>query len=480
MKSLDEKVRARAEADGVVLDLSNAYLGDDGCAALCRLLRQYPAKRVLDLRGNRIQADGAVHLAAFLKHNDSVTSINLEWNCVGVLEHGLEALSAALAMNTTLTHLDLRNNSIGPDGATLLAAGLRRNHSLQELDLRWNDMGSVGGHALSEMLQDNHSLLRLHLMGNNVSMATLELVDACLRRNLNSVASAPNLKEEVVEEPVEIVHDETAYIDEDRSRKDDEEARLLLTYMAETEKLQEEVATTKKHVHVLEDQNETSERRIQKLHADVRLLTDDRDRYQMRELEALKTADDYKTLYNEADARRRKEYDEFEIVKHKLDQELLRAKDHALQAELSHERVLEQLENERKGFARERDYLEGSLSKAKASLQTAQIECERLQKHLMDERSAAEHKLADARSEGETKVNLANRRFDMPRKARSKTRCAASSTSSRRQHATHCTCATPTILSRATSSSSSSGTRRTSRAISPRWNRRPKTGLSGP
>ncbi|KDO34197.1 hypothetical protein SPRG_19039 [Saprolegnia parasitica CBS 223.65] len=393
MKSLDEKVRARAETDGVVLDLSNAYLGDDGCAALCRLLRQYPAKRVLDLRGNRIQADGAVHLAAFLKQSNVITSINLEWNCVGVLEHGLEALSAALAMNTTLTHLDLRNNSIGPDGAALLAAGLKRNRTLQELDLRWNDMGSLGGHALSEMLQDNHTLLRLHLMGNNVAMATMELVEACLRQ-------------------LPVLHDEAASTDADRARKDDDDARLLLTYMAETGKLQDEVATTKKHIRLLEDQNETSERVIQKLHADVRLLTDERDRYQMRELEALKTADDYKTLYNEADARRRKDYEEHDIAKHKLEQELLRAKDQALQAELSHERVFEQLENERKAFARERDYLEGSLSKAKASLQTAQIECERLQKHLLDERSVAEHKLADARSECETKVSLAGRRFE--------------------------------------------------------------------
>ncbi|OQS07351.1 hypothetical protein THRCLA_00637 [Thraustotheca clavata] len=396
MRSVESIVRTKAEADGSTVDLSNAYVGNDGCAVLGRVLRDFPLKRVLDLRGNRIQADGMVHLASFLKHNTTIITLNLEWNCVGVLEHGIEALAEALAMNSTLTQLDLRNNSIGPDGATILATGLKRNRTLQELDLRWNEIGSVGGHALAEMLQVNRSLVRMHLMGNDVSMATIEVIEACLRRNVNEMAMITQEKEEVEVVPQEV----------------EEDPKMLLTYMAENDRLQEEVAMTKKHVRLMEDEHEMNEKRVQKLHADIRLLQEDRDRFQLRELEALKTAEDYKNLYNEADARRRKDLEEHELAKHRLDQECLRLKGQALQAELSHQRVFEQLESERKQFTLEKDFLETSLAKTKASLQTAQLECERLQNIYTNECSLAEKKAQEAKDNAEAKNSLLVRRFD--------------------------------------------------------------------
>ncbi|OQS01432.1 hypothetical protein ACHHYP_00778 [Achlya hypogyna] len=412
MRSLDETVRAKAATDGAVLDLSNAYLGDEGCAAVCRLLRQYPHKRVLDLRGNRIAADGVVHLAAFLKHDTLITHVNLEWNCAGVLEHGMEALGTALAMNASLTHLDLRNNSVGPDGAAFLAAGLKRNRTLQEIDLRWNDVGSIGGHALSDMLQENPTLLRLHLMGNNVSMATVELIEACLRRNMHAAtASVPCAdKEDALrcQEPLPQDDDPADAL----PAPPEEDPSLLLAVLAEKERLEVELATTKKHVRIAEDEHETSERRIQKLHADVRMLQDERDRFQVRELEALKTAEDYKSLYAEADSRRRKDADEYEIAKHKLETDLARLKETALQAELAHQRIFEQLEVERRQFAAERDYLEGAVAKAKASAQTAQLESERLQRLLLEERATAEKRAAEAREDGDAKLGLVGRRFE--------------------------------------------------------------------
>ena len=111
------------------------------------VLREDTRVKSLDLRGCNIRADGAMALAALLTHNRTLTFLGLEWNGVGMLETGVQALCKALATNPSITEVDLRNNSIGPSGGAAIGAMLGSNTAIRRLDLRWNNLGVNGGDA---------------------------------------------------------------------------------------------------------------------------------------------------------------------------------------------------------------------------------------------------------------------------------------------------------------------------------------------
>ena len=122
-------------------------MGDEGCHVVNELLREDTRVKSLDLRGCNIRADGAMALAALLTHNRTLTFLGLEWNGVGMLETGVQALCKALATNPSITEVDLRNNSIGPSGGAAIGAMLSSNTAIRRLDLRWNNLGVNGGDA---------------------------------------------------------------------------------------------------------------------------------------------------------------------------------------------------------------------------------------------------------------------------------------------------------------------------------------------
>lgn len=85
----------------------------------------------------------------------------MEWNALGVWDVAFAAFCDGLAANSSLLHLDLRNNQIDHNAAQELALALRTNSTLQTLNLNWNNIGLTGGRALSESLQQNHSLSKV-------------------------------------------------------------------------------------------------------------------------------------------------------------------------------------------------------------------------------------------------------------------------------------------------------------------------------
>ena len=56
-----------------------------------------------------------------------------------------KAIGEALRVNGALTSLNLRETSIGADGAAAIAEGLKVNGALTSLDIRWNDLGAGEG-----------------------------------------------------------------------------------------------------------------------------------------------------------------------------------------------------------------------------------------------------------------------------------------------------------------------------------------------
>lgn len=174
------------------MSLAYASISDDGVAETAKFVRDNSFVKYLDLRGNNIQAKGAIALANGIKLNRSLRSLNLKWNAVGRDPSGVGALCDALKSNLTIGHVDLRNNRINNIGAKHIAEMLKANTTITHLDLSWNDLGVDGGIALLDGMKRNQTLIDCQLSGSKVGEETLHEVAFILRRNRAAAAYKAN------------------------------------------------------------------------------------------------------------------------------------------------------------------------------------------------------------------------------------------------------------------------------------------------
>ena len=147
------------------ISFSDCLLSEDASKILLYGLAHTRTLQIIDLKGNNLRCSGAEVVGLFLKKNTSVKCLRLDWNSLGHWSTGMSALAEGLAVNQTLTVLDLRNNQISHESASELAACLKRNRALKALDLRWNNIGLLGGRAFLTCLQYNKTLTTLDLQG---------------------------------------------------------------------------------------------------------------------------------------------------------------------------------------------------------------------------------------------------------------------------------------------------------------------------
>ena len=177
LNKLQTKLKLNSESDTV--SLADSFIGDSGCQVLAKFIKEHPKITNLDLRGNNISSEGLKAVAGLLRPPTSLVSLSLEWNNAHL---GLEALGDALAVNTTLRSLDLRNNKIGPEGAAILAKSLTGNRTLQKLDLRWNELGQDGlVHFLALLASKATGLQQLEVAGNKAPEEVLRQIEAAIK-----------------------------------------------------------------------------------------------------------------------------------------------------------------------------------------------------------------------------------------------------------------------------------------------------------
>lgn len=181
LQKLQAKLRLLSDTDS--LSLADSFIGDAGCQVLARFVRERTGVKTLDLRGNNIGAEGMKAVAGLLKPPTAIEDLNLEWNNAHL---GLGALAEALATNTTVKSLDLRNNKLGPEAAAQLAGALATNTVLYKLDLRWNDLGLEGVKPFISLLEARQSgLKQLELSGNKAPEDAIRQIEALLKGESN-------------------------------------------------------------------------------------------------------------------------------------------------------------------------------------------------------------------------------------------------------------------------------------------------------
>ncbi|XP_053495928.1 leucine-rich repeat-containing protein 45 [Ictalurus furcatus] len=192
------------------LIFSDCMLSEEGTKLLLKGLCSNTTVKLLDLKGNNLRGGGAEALGKLLVRNKTLQRLVLEWNALGMWEEGFSVFCEGLASNSSLIHLDLRNNQINHQGAAEIALSLKRNSVLRELDLRWNNIGLLGGRALLEALQQNRTLLQLEMAGNNIPSDILKAIEQSVDHNADrhSTLRENHSKTQVLSKEIHILKEE--------------------------------------------------------------------------------------------------------------------------------------------------------------------------------------------------------------------------------------------------------------------------------
>ena len=140
-------------------------ISDAGAVALARTLHHNSTLTKLNLSNNSISYAGAVALAQALHCNSTLTKLNLSNNSISYA--GAVALAQALHHNSTLTALDMSNSSVSDAGAVALAQALHHNSTLTALDMSNSSVSDAGAVALAQALHHNSILRELDLTDND-------------------------------------------------------------------------------------------------------------------------------------------------------------------------------------------------------------------------------------------------------------------------------------------------------------------------
>ena len=121
-----------------------------------------------------------------LTYNESLVNLNLSSfeglhrNRIG--PKGVFPLKEALAVNKTLTILNLGGNCIGNEGVSYICQGLQHNESLIELSLHSSDINSHGATLLKTTLPKTN-IQYLNLSKNPLGNAGIEKIAFLLTAN---------------------------------------------------------------------------------------------------------------------------------------------------------------------------------------------------------------------------------------------------------------------------------------------------------
>ncbi|KAG9061306.1 hypothetical protein KI688_007284 [Linnemannia hyalina] len=179
--SLGSKLLSTSAQCELSFELAALSIGGKEFGRLAETLKTNSTLTTLNLRDNSIGDNGAQALSAALKINSTLTILDLGHNSIG--DNGAQALSEALNTNSTLTTLNLYINSITDNGAKALSEALKTNSTLTTLNLGHNSIRENGVKALAEALKTNSTLTTLNLYTNWIGVNGVQALSEALEIN---------------------------------------------------------------------------------------------------------------------------------------------------------------------------------------------------------------------------------------------------------------------------------------------------------
>jgi hypothetical protein len=193
------------------LNLAKCSLTERGGVLLMGAVYESSLEKLV-LAHNNVGSMTGVRCADVLRDLWSLQELQLQWN--DIRGQGAMAIARALAVNETITSLDLSWNGFGGNqgnggsedaAACVLGTSLRSNKTLRQLGLQYNNIGSRGFICLSSAIRHNNHLQAVALDGNRPSLEgfsslihTLNLLGGAADRVICCACSAGAIKEEMI------------------------------------------------------------------------------------------------------------------------------------------------------------------------------------------------------------------------------------------------------------------------------------------
>jgi Ran GTPase-activating protein (RanGAP) involved in mRNA processing and transport len=180
------------------LSMDNCGIDDTAILVLCQSLAINGTMTHLNLQRNAMTEAGATELARSLLRHPALVHLALAHN--KIKDEGTCALASMLEVNGSIQTLDLENTWVGDRGAIALGVALATNKSIATLRLSNNHISDEGGNALVALIEKNRSLQHCSLKGNNMYHCTVMHAQRITGRNRQSKQDeVPNkLKKEVI------------------------------------------------------------------------------------------------------------------------------------------------------------------------------------------------------------------------------------------------------------------------------------------
>ncbi|KAL0239600.1 hypothetical protein GEMRC1_009708 [Eukaryota sp. GEM-RC1] len=166
----------------------------DACASITMLLMESlkvnTSVTSINLVDNSMGAEGAKALGEMLKVNTTVKCVNLERNFIGA--EGTCAIVEALTLNSTVNSINMSINFIRDEGTTVLVEALKANNTIANINLSYNAIGNKGARAFADALKVNATLTSVNLGFNSIGdPGARALADALM---INTTISRINLE----------------------------------------------------------------------------------------------------------------------------------------------------------------------------------------------------------------------------------------------------------------------------------------------
>jgi len=182
MESIAEGLK-NVHIDLNLLSLESNKLGEDGAQHLAESIQINQTLKVLDISNCNIGPAGAYAISQAMNINPIMTNLNLECNKI-VRSPLSKPIICSIFECESLKVLNIRCNSLGPEGTLAIGEGLQRNETLQELDISRTDCIGNSAIQIACSLQANKSLQVLNICDNKIGTAGSEELASSLIQNV--------------------------------------------------------------------------------------------------------------------------------------------------------------------------------------------------------------------------------------------------------------------------------------------------------
>lgn len=187
LQHLEEAVNADgANPSGVTsVDLSGNKIDESVCTDISwKYISHFTSLTSLDLKANTIGPDGWSALYQTLSSTCSGTLEELDVSENGIFDEGLFQVAKLLVEAKHMRSLALVTNSLTPRGIPTLCDGLRHARSLHSLQLDYNNLGDAGAKMVAEAVVHLPNLRKLGLSDNSIgNLGASAIAEQLIGRN---------------------------------------------------------------------------------------------------------------------------------------------------------------------------------------------------------------------------------------------------------------------------------------------------------